>query len=109
MFAVSSISTVRPSPALATKCQTAGGPGSNEARFRKSSGVMKPSAFTQTRALGENVAVHRHARIQIRAEHAIVFGIDRAEIHAQPRHAADAVGQQNQRLFSGMAAHRLRF
>src|ERR1035437_9685088 len=45
----SSISTVRLSPAFATKCQTAGEPALNDARFLKSSGERKPSAFTQTR------------------------------------------------------------
>ena len=38
-------------------------------------------------------AVHRHAGIQVCAERAVVFGIHMAQIHAQPRHAADAVGQ----------------
>ena len=47
-------------------------------------------------AFDENVAVHRKVRIQIGAEHAIVFGIHAAQIHADARHAAEAVGQQNQ-------------
>src|SRR5450432_365028 len=48
-MARSSISTVRPSQAFATKFQTADEPALNEARLLKSSGEMKPSAFTQTR------------------------------------------------------------
>ena len=47
--APNSISTVRPSPALATNCQVAGVPASNEARFFAFSGERNPSALTQTR------------------------------------------------------------
>ena len=49
-------------------------------------------------ALGKNVAVHRHARMQIRAEHAIVLGTDRDR---DRRRAAPSpprtVGQQDDR------------
>ena len=46
-------------------------------------------------ALGENVAVHRQSGMQIRAQHAIVFGLHAPQIRADPRHAADAVGEQD--------------
>ena len=54
-----------------------------------------------TDAFGENVPVHRHARIEVRAEQTIVFRGDATEIDAHPRHAADAVGQQNQVRWTG--------
>jgi hypothetical protein len=38
-----------PVPGLATNCQVAGGPASNEARFFAFSGERNPSALTQTR------------------------------------------------------------
>ena len=41
------------------------------------------------------------------AKQAIVFRFDRAQIHAHSRHAADAVGQQHQRLFTVNALARL--
>ena len=47
-------------------------------------------------AFDKNPAIHRDARIQVRAEDAIVFGIHAAQIHAHARHAADAVGQQDE-------------
>ena len=47
-------------------------------------------------AFDKNVAVHRKIRIQIGAEDAIVFGIDAAQIHANARHAAATVGQQDE-------------
>ena len=60
-------------------------------RRKKSVGV-DPGAD----AFDKNMAVHRDARIQVRAEDAVVFGIHAAQIHADARHAADAVGQQDQ-------------
>jgi len=59
-------------------------------RREKAVGVH-PSA----EALDENVAVHREIRIQIGAENAVVFGIHAAQIHANARHAAATVGQQD--------------
>ena len=46
-------------------------------------------------AFHENMAVHWHGGIEVCTERTIVFGIHAPQIHAQPRHAADAVGQQN--------------
>ena len=46
-------------------------------------------------SLDQNVAVHRQRRMKIRGQHAIVFGIHATEIDAHPRHAADAIGQQD--------------
>ena len=57
-------------------------------RRKKSIGV-DPDAD----AFDKNPAIHRDARIQVRAEDTIVFGIHAAQIHAHSRHAADAVGQ----------------
>ena len=57
-------------------------------RRKKSIGV-DPDAD----AFDKNMAIHRDARIQVRAEDAVVFGIHAAQIHAHTRHAADAVGQ----------------
>jgi hypothetical protein len=70
-------------------CQTAGGPACKrreifEIERREKTVGVDPDA----EAFDENVAVHRHVRIQIGAEHAIVFGIHAAQIHADPRHAA---------------------
>ena len=47
-------------------------------------------------AFGKNVPVHQEIRIEVRPQGTIVFGIDPAQIGAQPRHAAAAIGQQNQ-------------
>jgi hypothetical protein len=47
-------------------------------------------------AFRENMAVHRHGGIQICAERAVVFGIHAAQINAEPRHAAAAVGEQDE-------------
>ncbi len=54
------------------------------------------SVHPDAEAFDENVAVHRKVRIQIGTENAVVFGIDAAQIHADARHAAEAVGEQNQ-------------
>ena len=42
------------------------------------------------------MAIHRHGGIKVCAERAVVFGIHAPEVNAQPRHAADTVGQQSQ-------------
>ena len=47
-------------------------------------------------ALGENMPVHRQARMQIGSQHTVVLGTHAAQIHADPRHAADAVRQKDQ-------------
>src|SRR5258706_7632073 len=47
-------------------------------------------------ALGENVAIHRQSRMQIRTEQAIVFGLDAAKVNAKAGHTAAAVGQKDQ-------------
>jgi hypothetical protein len=47
-------------------------------------------------AFDKDMPVHRHGRMQVRTEHAVIFGLYAAQIHAHPRHAADAVGQQDQ-------------
>ncbi len=51
------------------------------------------------RPLGKDVAIHRHARMQIGGEQAIVFRFDRAEINTNAGHAPDAIGEQDERLF----------
>ena len=47
-------------------------------------------------AFDEDVAVDRQRRMQVGAEHAVVLGINPAQVHAQPGHGAAAVGQQDQ-------------
>ena len=49
-----------------------------------------------TDTFDENMTVHRHARMQIRAEHTVVFGIDAPQIHTNTRHATDPIGQEGE-------------
>ena len=46
-------------------------------------------------AFGKDVPVHRHAGMQVRAEQTVVFGIHPPQVHTQPRHTANSVGQQD--------------
>ena len=60
-------------------------------------------------AFDKNVAVHRHGWTQVCAEDTVVFGIHAAKVNAQPRHAAEAVGQQNKVRGLGLWARGGRF
>ena len=64
-----------------------------QVQWRKKSIGIDPDA----QALDEDMAVHGKIRVKVCAQHAIILGIDAAEVHADARHATDAVGQQEQR------------
>ena len=57
-------------------------------------------ADPHTRAFGEDVAVDRNARVQIRAEQAVVLGLDAPEVNAQTRHATAVVGEENDGIWA---------
>ena len=48
-----------------------------------------------TDALGHYMPIHRHLRVEIRAEDTVVFGVDASQIQTNPGHAAPTIGQQD--------------